>query len=232
MEWGYVLRYMKTLSKCSGNRPSHGRSAETRTHRLFFNLAVFDPIDCYVFSFFCSRVFSVSSVSFQAFPLGDPSIDTHISLGYPHGIPIRSSVSTTKGSAMSTDSHMTQRPLTPYPVPGLTEGGYKRCGRVLGDLGAGVFKIEPLGGSPTHNRGPFVNDEPDPERSLYWYAYCANKRGITLDIESGSGRGRERRACSTYRDRPQALGHARLGAQAWAYRRRAHRRDPWRAWVR
>ena len=79
---------------------------------------------------------------------------------------------------------MTQQPLTRYRVLDLTEGGYNWCGKVLADLGADVIKVEPPGGSPTRERGPFVNDEPNPERSLYWYAYCVNKRGITLDLES------------------------------------------------
>ena len=30
--------------------------------------------------------------------------------------------------------------------------------------------------------------ELDPERSLYWWAYNSNKRGITLDIERAEGR--------------------------------------------
>lgn len=92
---------------------------------------------------------------------------------------------------------VTQQPLTPYRVLDLTEGGYNWCGKVLGDLGADVIKIEPPGGSPTRKRGPFVNDEPHLEHSLYWYAYCANKRGVTLDIESASGRGQFLKLVST-----------------------------------
>lgn len=92
---------------------------------------------------------------------------------------------------------MTPQPLTPYRVLDLTEGGYNWCGKVLGDLGADVIKVEPPGGSPTRNRGPFVDEEPNPERSLYWYAYCVNKRGITLDIETEAGRGQFRKLVST-----------------------------------
>ena len=95
------------------------------------------------------------------------------------------------------DSPMTPQPLTPYRVLDLTEGGYNWCGKVLGDLGADVIKVEPPGGSPTRNRGPFVDEEPNPERSLYWYAYCVNKRGITLDIETEAGRGQFRKLVST-----------------------------------
>jgi crotonobetainyl-CoA:carnitine CoA-transferase CaiB-like acyl-CoA transferase len=59
--------------------------------------------------------------------------------------------------------------------------------RILGDLGADVIKIEPPGGS--HSRiAPYYNDIPHPEKSLYWFAYNANKRGITLDITRADGR--------------------------------------------
>ncbi len=62
------------------------------------------------------------------------------------------------------------------------------CGKVLADLGADVIKVEPPGGDPARIIGPFYHDEPHPERSLYWFAYNANKRGITLDVTSTSGR--------------------------------------------
>lgn len=98
---------------------------------------------------------------------------------------------------MATDSLISQQPLTPYRVLDLTEGGYNWCGKVLGDLGADVIKIEPTGGSPTRMRGPFVNNKPNPERSLYWFANCLNKRSITLDIRSESGRSTFRKLVST-----------------------------------
>lgn len=62
------------------------------------------------------------------------------------------------------------------------------CGRMLGDLGADVIKIEPPGGSSSRNIGPFYHDIPHPEKSLYWFAYNANKRGITLNIETTDGK--------------------------------------------
>ena len=61
-------------------------------------------------------------------------------------------------------------------------------GKVLADLGADVIKVEPPGGDPARLTGPFYHDEPHPERSLYWFAYNTNKRGITLDVTSHSGR--------------------------------------------
>src|SRR4030042_3417344 len=62
------------------------------------------------------------------------------------------------------------------------------CGKILSDLGADVIKLEPPGGCPSRNIGPFYHDIPDPEKSLYWFAYNAGKRGITLNIETVQGR--------------------------------------------
>ncbi len=62
------------------------------------------------------------------------------------------------------------------------------CGRILADLGADVIKIERPGGDASRRVGPFYGDRPDPEKSLYWFAFNANKRGITLDLETGQGR--------------------------------------------
>ena len=62
------------------------------------------------------------------------------------------------------------------------------CGKVLADLGADVIKIERPGGDSSRKIGGFWGDVPDPEKSLYWFAYNSNKRGITLNIESAEGR--------------------------------------------
>ena len=78
--------------------------------------------------------------------------------------------------------------LSPYRVLDLTEGGYLLTGRILADFGADVIVIEPPGGSPSRNIGPFYKDIPDPEKSLYWFSLNANKRGITLGIDKADGR--------------------------------------------
>ena len=82
----------------------------------------------------------------------------------------------------------TDRLLDGCRVLDLTDEKGFLCGRVLGDLGADVIKVEPPGGTPSRNIGPFYHDIPHPEKSLYWFAYNANKRGITLDIETADGR--------------------------------------------
>ena len=78
--------------------------------------------------------------------------------------------------------------LGPYRVLDLTEGGCMVGGKILADLGADVIKIEPPGGSKSRNIGPYYKDIPDPNKSLYWFAYNTNKRSITLTIEAADGR--------------------------------------------
>ena len=62
------------------------------------------------------------------------------------------------------------------------------CAKLLADHGADVIRIEPPGGHPMRNLGPFVNDEADPEKSLYWFQFNTSKRGITLHLENADGR--------------------------------------------
>jgi crotonobetainyl-CoA:carnitine CoA-transferase CaiB-like acyl-CoA transferase len=61
------------------------------------------------------------------------------------------------------------------------------CGKILADLGVDVIKVERPGGDSSRGIGPFWKDIPDPEKSLYSFAYNSNKRGITLDIETVDG---------------------------------------------
>ncbi|UCG82023.1 MAG: CoA transferase [Dehalococcoidia bacterium] len=87
--------------------------------------------------------------------------------------------------------------LSPYRILDLTDDKGFFCGKLLGDLGADVIKIEPPGGDPSRNVGPFFKDIPDPEKSLYWWAYNTSKRGITLNIETSDGRNIFRRLVRT-----------------------------------
>jgi crotonobetainyl-CoA:carnitine CoA-transferase CaiB-like acyl-CoA transferase len=77
--------------------------------------------------------------------------------------------------------------LSPYRVLDLTDEKGWFCGKLLGDLGADVIKIEKPDGDPGRKTGPFYHDEAAPEKSLYWFAYNTNKRGITLNLESTDG---------------------------------------------
>src|SRR2546426_909220 len=62
------------------------------------------------------------------------------------------------------------------------------AGKLLGDLGADVVKIEPPPGDPARRRPPFWDGTPDPDRSLLWLALNTSKRGLTLDLEAAGGR--------------------------------------------
>ena len=82
----------------------------------------------------------------------------------------------------------TSEMMSGYRVLDLTnENGYL-CGKILGDMGADVIKIENPRGDSGRKIGPFYQQVPDMEKSLYWYAYNLNKRGITLDVETEDGR--------------------------------------------
>ena len=61
------------------------------------------------------------------------------------------------------------------------------AGRILGDLGADVIKIEPPGGDLEGRRTPTLGGVDDPERSLSWLANNTSKRGIVLDLASEIG---------------------------------------------
>jgi len=78
--------------------------------------------------------------------------------------------------------------LSGYRVLDLTDEKGLLCGKILGDLGADVIKIERPGGDPARNIGPFYKDIPDPGKSLFWFFTNTSKRGITLNIETADGR--------------------------------------------
>ena len=91
-----------------------------------------------------------------------------------------------------------RRGEAPPTAPASLLGGYRvldladekgsLCARILADFGADVIKVEPPGGAPERRVGPFYHDVPDPEKSLSWFAWNLNKRGITLNLETGDGR--------------------------------------------
>lgn len=71
------------------------------------------------------------------------------------------------------------------------------CGKLMADLGADVLKIEPPGGDEARRIGPFVDDRPDPNRSLSYWHYNTSKRGLTLTLETADGRALLRRMVQT-----------------------------------
>ncbi|MQG21473.1 MAG: CoA transferase, partial [SAR202 cluster bacterium] len=79
-------------------------------------------------------------------------------------------------------------PLEGYKVIDLSNmltGPY--CTRMLSDYGAEVIKVEPKTGDPARMHGPFLNDDPDSEKSGLFLFLNTNKRSITVDIETEEG---------------------------------------------
>ena len=62
------------------------------------------------------------------------------------------------------------------------------CGKIFADMGTEVIKVESPQGCPTRKIPPFLDDEPGLEHSLYFLAFQAGKRSITLNLESADGR--------------------------------------------
>lgn len=88
-------------------------------------------------------------------------------------------------------------PQAPADAPGPLDGLHvvelasewtSYTGRLLGDLGATVELIEPAGGSHLRAYGPFVDNSGDPNQSLWWWHYQANKFGRSIDLDSADGR--------------------------------------------
>ena len=79
-------------------------------------------------------------------------------------------------------------PLSPYRVVELSNERTAFCGHILQRLGAEVIVVEPPGGSELRQTGPFLEDEPGPERSLTWWAYNGGKRSVVLDPAEPAGR--------------------------------------------
>ncbi len=63
------------------------------------------------------------------------------------------------------------------------------CTKLLADYGADVIKIEkPGGGDPARRMGPFLGDDPHPDKSGLFLHLNTSKRGVTLNLKSRSGR--------------------------------------------
>jgi benzylsuccinate CoA-transferase BbsE subunit len=78
--------------------------------------------------------------------------------------------------------------LSHIRVLDLTDEKGQLCGKLLADLGADVIKVEPPGGDPARQKGPFFHNEPDKEKSLFWFGHNLNKKSLTLNIENPTGR--------------------------------------------
>ena len=73
-------------------------------------------------------------------------------------------------------------PLAGLRVVELASEWAAYAGKLMADLGAEVVLVEPRAGHHTRTYGPFVDDVPDPERSLWWWHYHTSKLGVALDL--------------------------------------------------
>ena len=73
--------------------------------------------------------------------------------------------------------------LTGIRVIEMADEQAEYCGLTLAGLGADVLKVEPPGGNPTRRIGPFYQDKPDPEGSLFFWQYNRGKRSVVLDLD-------------------------------------------------
>ncbi len=78
--------------------------------------------------------------------------------------------------------------LAGYRVLDLTTPLGHLCGKILGELGADVIKIEPPAGDAGRSRSPFYKDPSGTDHILFWISYNNNIRGVTLNLESAVGR--------------------------------------------
>jgi crotonobetainyl-CoA:carnitine CoA-transferase CaiB-like acyl-CoA transferase len=63
------------------------------------------------------------------------------------------------------------------------------CTKLMADLGAEVIKVEEPGlGDESRRYGPFPGDIPHPERSGLFLYLNANKKGVTLNVKTPTGR--------------------------------------------
>lgn len=78
-------------------------------------------------------------------------------------------------------------PLNGLKVLDLTEERGLYAGKVLADMGADVILVEKPEGSRARTLGPFKDNTPGTENSLYFLNFNMNKRGITLNLDNPSG---------------------------------------------
>jgi crotonobetainyl-CoA:carnitine CoA-transferase CaiB-like acyl-CoA transferase len=63
------------------------------------------------------------------------------------------------------------------------------CAKLLADQGADTLKVELPGcGDPSRREPPFIGGEPHPDCSALFLAFNTNKRSITLDVTTPTGR--------------------------------------------
>lgn len=78
--------------------------------------------------------------------------------------------------------------LSGFRVLDLTTEMGAFCGKLLGDLGMDVIKVEPPCGDPLRAEPPFATEQVHHEGSLRFAYLNSGKRGITLDLTKPTGK--------------------------------------------
>lgn len=78
--------------------------------------------------------------------------------------------------------------LAGVTVLDLSTGAASYTTKLFADYGADVLKVEPPGGDPARREGPFAQDDPHPEKSLVFLHHNTNKKSITLNLATETGR--------------------------------------------
>jgi len=84
------------------------------------------------------------------------------------------------------------KPLAQLRVLELADQRTALGGRLLADLGADVYLIEPPSGAQIRATAPFLDDRPGPERSFQHLYFNANKQSLAVDIDTAAGAGQLR----------------------------------------
>jgi crotonobetainyl-CoA:carnitine CoA-transferase CaiB-like acyl-CoA transferase len=81
---------------------------------------------------------------------------------------------------------MTDMALEGLRIVEFTDEVGSYCGRLLGDLGAEVIKVEPPGGGVERHSPPFFRDE-SVDTSIAFWVHNTSKKSIVLDLETPAG---------------------------------------------
>jgi crotonobetainyl-CoA:carnitine CoA-transferase CaiB-like acyl-CoA transferase len=68
-----------------------------------------------------------------------------------------------------------------------TDPAGELTGRLLAEMGADVVKVEPAEGAPSRHTGPFIDGVADPDGSLAFRFYNADKRSVVVDLAAATG---------------------------------------------
>lgn len=80
-----------------------------------------------------------------------------------------------------------QAALSDLTILDLCDEKGQLIGKLLGDMGARVLKVEPPDGSSARRIGPFLYNNHSSENSLYFWVNNSSKESITLNLESTRG---------------------------------------------